>query len=310
MAPRFTFRQLSYFVAVGEAGSIAEAAKALNVSSPSISAALSDLEATLGVALFLRRHAHALTLTPAGRQLLAEARRVLDAADAMSALAADIGSTVSGPLALGCLTTFAALILPDLRRGFEAAYPAVRIDQHELDHAEMMDRLTGGRLDLALSYDLSIPPGIAFTPLARLNPWVMLPATHPLATRPALGAEDIAGEDMVLLDLPFSTDYFLSLFERTGLRPNIVDRTRDMYVLRAMVANGRGYSLVNIRTQVQVAPDGKRLAFVPLSSGLRPLRLGLAAPDGGLMRAAARAFADHCSAEIAARGLPGCLPDP
>jgi DNA-binding transcriptional LysR family regulator len=307
---RFTLRQLEYFAAVGEAGSIAEAARRVHVSSPSISAAVAQLEAELGVPLFVRRHAHALALTHAGRLLLAQAQDTIAAAEGLAAIASDMGSAVSGPLSVGCLTTFAALILPELRRSFEATHPAVAITQYELDHADLMDRLLAGRIDLALSYDLSIPPGVSFEPLASLNPWVMLPAAHPFATRPALGAADIAPEAMVLLDLPYSNAYFLSLFERAGLQPRIVDRTRDMYVLRAMVANGRGYSLVNIRTSVDVAPDGKRLAFVPLSSGLRPLRLGLAAPEGGFRRAAAAAFRDHCRAEIARQGLPGCLPQP
>jgi DNA-binding transcriptional LysR family regulator len=307
---RFTLRQLEYFAAVGEVGSIAEAARQVHVSSPSISAAISQLEAELGVPLFVRRHAHALSLTPPGRQLLAEAKAILAAAAGMMALASDMGSAVSGPLAVGCLNTFASLILPELRRSFEAAHPAVRITQYELDHADLMDRLLSGRIDIALSYDLSIPAGIAFEPLVSLNPWVMLPAAHPLATRPALAAEDIAPEDMVLLDLPYSTNYFLSLFDRARLSPHIVERTRDMSVLRAMVANGLGYSLVNIRTVVQVAPDGKKLAFVPLSSGLRPLRLGLAAPEGGFRRAAMAAFRDHCRNAIAHAGLPGCLPLP
>ena len=56
MALRFTFRQLEYLVAVGEAGSIAAAAARINVSSPSISAAIAQLEAEFGVQIFIRHH--------------------------------------------------------------------------------------------------------------------------------------------------------------------------------------------------------------------------------------------------------------
>ena len=66
MQTRFTFRQLEYLVAVGEAGSVAAATEKVNVSSPSISAAISQLEAELGVQLFIRQHAHGLSLTPGG----------------------------------------------------------------------------------------------------------------------------------------------------------------------------------------------------------------------------------------------------
>ncbi len=78
MPLRFTLRQLEYFVAVGEAGSIAKAAEQVNVSPPSISASIAQLEAEFGVQLFVRKHSHALALTAGGRLFLKEAARLLD----------------------------------------------------------------------------------------------------------------------------------------------------------------------------------------------------------------------------------------
>ena len=68
MAIRFTLRQLEYFVAVGEAGSIAAASERINISPPSISAAVAQLEAEFGIELFVRQHAQGLSLTPGGRR--------------------------------------------------------------------------------------------------------------------------------------------------------------------------------------------------------------------------------------------------
>ena len=123
MPLRFTFRQLEYFTAVGEAGSIALAAENLNVSSPSISAAIGQLEEEFGLQLFVRKHARGLALTQAGRQLMVQAVNVLNQANALNRLAGDISGNAQGPLALGCLLTFAQLIVPQLRRDFEARYP-------------------------------------------------------------------------------------------------------------------------------------------------------------------------------------------
>ena len=81
MMIRVTLRQLSYFAAVADAGSLAGAAKALHVSQPSISAALAVLEDTLEVDLFLRHHAQGVSLTPTGRQLLTTARAILAGAE-------------------------------------------------------------------------------------------------------------------------------------------------------------------------------------------------------------------------------------
>jgi DNA-binding transcriptional LysR family regulator len=310
MALRFTLRQLEYFVAVAEAGSIAGAAGRVNVSAPSISAAIAQIEAEFGVQLFVRRHAQGLSPTPGGRAFLEQARAVLAAAEALNNLASDIAGRVRGPLAVGCLRTFAQLVLPELRKRFEAQYPEVRVRQYEFDHAAILERLRAAEIDVGLTYDLSLPSDIAFEPLAELPPLVMLPAAHPLAGWPVLGPEDLVEEPMVLLDLPFSSDYFLSVFGKAGLRPRIVERTGDISVLRSMVANGFGYSLVNARTHSDLAPDGKRLAFVPLGGGLRPMVMGLATAKAAHRSGVVRAFAEHCRAMIRAEGVPGMRQQP
>ena len=73
----FTLRQLEYFVAIAEQGSLTAAAASRNVSQPSISVAISDLEAMLGRVLFRRQAGRTLTITPAGRRLLLQARTAL-----------------------------------------------------------------------------------------------------------------------------------------------------------------------------------------------------------------------------------------
>lgn len=102
---RFTLRQLEYFVAVGESGSIAVASEKVNVSSPSISAAISQLEDEFGLPLFARQHAKGLSLTLAGRQMMEKAKRVLSEAESMVDLAGDISGKIQGPLAVGCMLT-------------------------------------------------------------------------------------------------------------------------------------------------------------------------------------------------------------
>ena len=107
MPIRFTFRQLEYMVAVGDAGTIALASQRINVSSPSISAAISQLEEEFGIQLFVRHHAQGLTLTPGGRRIFDEARRILESAGALNDLAGDISQTARGPISVGTIITVA-----------------------------------------------------------------------------------------------------------------------------------------------------------------------------------------------------------
>ena len=69
---KFTLRQLAYFIAAAETGSITQASKRASISQPAISTAISHIERELEVQLFLRHHAQGLSLTPAGRALLRE----------------------------------------------------------------------------------------------------------------------------------------------------------------------------------------------------------------------------------------------
>ena len=304
MPLRVTLRQLEYLIAVAECGSVALAAERCHVSSPSVSAAVAQVEEEFGLQLFIRRHAQGLSLTEGGRQFVEAAREVITAATRLTDTAAELTGEVRGPLAVSCLLTFAQVMLPRLRRGFAARFPAVEFRQSESDQAALFDGLRGARLDAALSYDMEIPADLTFHPLLTLEPYALLPLDHPLAGGPSVSLAALAPHPMVLLDLPFSAGYFLSLFTDNGLRPRIAERTRDIGVMRAMVANGFGYSIANIRFGSDRAPDGSQMVHVPLEPPFRPMRMGLILPAGPQRRAVA-AFLDHCRQTVTADLLPG-----
>jgi len=302
---RYTLRQLEYFVAVGQTGSIARAADKVNVSSPSISAAITQLEQEFGLPLFVRQHAQGLSLTLAGRQMMEQARVVLREADALTDLAGNIAGTVRGPLAIGCLLSFAQLVLPELRRGFETAFPDVRVRQIELNQAEIFSTLRRAEVDVALTYDLDLPRDLRFVPITELPPYVIVAETHPLAHLSSVTVEALAGHPMVLLDLPFSSEYFLSFFDRIGVRPHIAERTRDMAVMRSLVANGFGYSIANVQPLIAQSPDGKPLKFIPITGEVRPMRMGLLMSSDADRANVVRAFVEYCHGLKADGELPG-----
>jgi DNA-binding transcriptional LysR family regulator len=84
---RYTLRQLEYFIAAGETGSITIASERIHISPPSISTAIAHLERELGIQLFIRHHAQGLSLTPAGRDLLREAKSLIAQAEGLYTLA-------------------------------------------------------------------------------------------------------------------------------------------------------------------------------------------------------------------------------
>jgi DNA-binding transcriptional LysR family regulator len=302
---RYTLRQLEYFVAVGETGSIARASERVNVSSPSISAAITQLEQEFGLPLFVLQHAQGLSLTQGGRQMLEQARVVLRESAVMMDIAGDISGSVRGPISLGCLVSFAQMVLPALRVGFEARYPEVRPRQHELNQVEIFSALRRSEIDLALTYDLDVPADLRFVPLTELPPFVIVGEGHPLSDHDMIGVEDLKNHPMVLLDLPLSSDYFLSFFAGTGTKPQIAERTRDMAVMRSLVANGFGYSIANVRPLNDRSPDGKPLRFIPMTGPVRSMKMGLLMAQDADRSNAVRAFLEHAREMVDQQSLPG-----
>jgi DNA-binding transcriptional LysR family regulator len=301
-------RQLEYFVTTCETGSITEAALTIPVAQSSVSAAIAQLEKALGVQLLIRHHAQGVSPTPEGRRFAERARALLQEAGDLERFASELTDELSGVLDLGCLVTLAPLITPRLARDFKAANPGVHVRLSAWGQQEIFDRLREGGLNVALTYDLDLERDIAFEPLAALPPYAVFPADHPLAAGKSVDLKDLAGLPLVLLDLPHSREYFYSLFGAASLRPTIAQRSRSPEVIRTLVANGFGYTIVNARPVIDVALDGTALRSVRIAGDPRAMLLGLAVLASSSSTRLVEAFADHCRAAIGAGDFPGLPP--
>ena len=302
---RFTLRQLEYFIAAGETGSITLASEQVHISQPSISAAISHLEQEFGVQLFIRHHAQGLSLTPTGRSMLFEAKKVVAQVEGLYTCASEAYGQIRGTLSFGCMVTLAPMLAPELAHAFTQAFPATRVRHVEGNSEEMLEGLRRSEIDIALMYDLQLPDDIAFHPLAQLPPHVLLSDSHPFARHSALTLKELEAEPLILLDLPLSREYFLSLFIKEGLSPNIATRSAHQEVIRTMVANGHGYTLFNVRPRSDVALDGRKLVRVRLAGEHRPMTIGSAALKALDQTQLVRAFATHCQSFISDSYIPG-----
>ena len=300
---QYTLKQLRYFAAAAEQSSVTAAARAIRVSQPSISEAIAHLEEAFDLQLFIRHHAQGLSLTPAGQRLLLEARSLLAHADDLTQHVSGLADKLAGDLEVGCFITFAPMLMPALLGAFAARFPDIRVRLHE-DHTEALAAgLRGGHFDLALTYDLNLGADIAFEPLAEVPFHAVLPARHRLARRPTVSLKELAEEPLVLLGYPQSRDYFLSIFYGLGLRPRVAHQTPSFEMVRGLVANGHGYSVMHSRPVSEQALDGRRVVYRPVAEKIRPTRLGIARRRDLRARRMATAFADFCK-EFLISGSP------
>lgn len=304
---RFTLRQLEYFIAAGETGSITHASERINISQPSISTAISQLEQELDTQLFIRHHAQGLSLTPAGRIMLMEAKRLVEQAESLYASASEASEEVRGQLNVGCLTTLAPMVLPELSISFMSAFPKATIRPHA-DHQEMLlSGLHRAMIDVAITYDLQIPGDVEFTPLVDLPIHAIVGDSHPLARHSAVTLSELAELPLILLDLPLSAEYFMALFMKEGLSPNIAFRFSQPDIIRTMVANGYGYSLANVTPRSDTALDGRKVVRVRLSGEHRPMTMGLATLKQLKKSRLLAAFASHAKSFISDAYIPGMV---
>ncbi len=303
---RFTLKQLSYFVAAGEANSITLASERVHISQPSISSAISQLEAEFEVQLFYRHHAQGLSLTPAGQRLLVAARDLLHQAESLHDLAEEITTSVGGPLRVGAFRTFAPLILPELCVSFSEMHPKVSLEMVEDDESELVSKVRKAELDIALTYQQE-GIDLDFEQLALLPTYVLLPAGHGLAKSGSLSLKDLAGQPFVLLDLPVSRDYFMSLFHKAGLPVNIIARSAQPETVRSYVASGLGFSLLTARPKSLTALNGRNLAYLYLDDDFPPMKLGMVTARNIRKTRAVEAFEEHCRKSISTRSIPGMM---
>jgi DNA-binding transcriptional LysR family regulator len=286
----FTLTQLRYFAAAAELGSMTAASRQLMVSQSAISTAVAQLEKELGVQLLLRHHARGLTLTAAGEEFYRELRSYLVHTSELAEIARSAGQALVGDLSIGCFTTLGPFELPRMLAACEEDHPGIRISVVEDEHAALKQALHSGRCELALMYGYDLGGDIDHVRVGVAAPYVLVGKRHRLARRKKVALRDLADEPMVLLDLPYSGLYLQRLVESAGFHPDVRHRTSGFETVRAMVANGQGWSVLNQRPASNTTYDGKEVVTLEITDRLEPLEIVLASMKGIRLSARAQAF--------------------
>lgn len=157
-------KQLRYFLAIVDAGSISKAAEVLFVAQPSLSYQIASLEGDLGVPLLLRSPLGVVP-TEAGKSLYRRAQQVLRQMDQIRQDVREKSRSVSGNVAIGFPTTIASVLAPPLFRRVRSLYPGIHLQFFESMSGYITELLANGRLDLALLFRDSPTRGISLHPL-------------------------------------------------------------------------------------------------------------------------------------------------
>jgi DNA-binding transcriptional LysR family regulator len=242
--------------------------------------------------------------------LLRETKQLVKQAEGLYATVADISHQLRGEISVGWFSTLAPIVMPELVQSFLKNNPEVQVRSQDGHQQGLLKRLRAAEIEVAITYDLQISDDISFLPLATLPPYAMFGASHPLARERTVKLSQLEAQPMVLLDLPMSREYFLALFMREKMEPNIVWRSKKSDVVRTMVANGFGYSLGNVRPRANNALDGRRIYRVPIAGNPPPMRIGLATLNQLKKTRLVEAFVKHVQDLVSESYIPGMASPP
>ncbi|MCQ3813857.1 MAG: LysR family transcriptional regulator [Acidimicrobiia bacterium] len=294
-----TLRELENFVSVAKHASLTLGAEAVGITQPAASASLKNLEDTLRTNLLVRRRGHGVSLTPEGELLLAEAQSLLDRASDLTAVMHDAVSLRAGRVLLGSLISAAPIVMPSAVRSFVTKNPQIEVEIRTGSQDELLNWLRTGAIHAAVTYDIELGRDVRFFKIIDAVPHLLLPASHPLAGAEEATLEEVADDNYILLDLPLSREYFTSFFLAAGVPYQPTRRHADLSLVRSLVGNDFGYSLVNLLPATDVAQDGSRVAYVRLRTPVPPRALGLVERVEGSHPRAVEAFLNHARSSLA-----------
>jgi LysR family hydrogen peroxide-inducible transcriptional activator len=237
-------KDLRYLVAVADQRHFGRAAARCFVSQPTLSAQLKKLEQALGVQL-IERAPNNVSLTPAGEETVARARRILEASDEVVTLARSQRDPLGGRLRVALLPTIGPYLLPRVAPLLRKSLPRLELRLYEYQTAPMLEKLHAGELDLGI---LALPvelAGLESRELYREAFLLALPQRHPLAAHDSVRVADLKGETLLLLeDGHCLRDQALEVCSRAGVREQQDFRATSLETLRQMVATGAGVTLL------------------------------------------------------------------
>jgi LysR family hydrogen peroxide-inducible transcriptional activator len=237
-------KDLRYLVAVADERHFGRAAEKSFVSQPTLSAQLKKLEDYLGVQL-IERQPKRVTLTEAGEQIVARARRILEASDEVVTLARSHRDPLAGRLRVAFLPTIGPYLLPHVAPIIRKQVPRLDLLLFEHQTAPMLQKLHAGEIDLGI---LALPVELDGLESRELydEPFnVAMPENHRLAKKSSIKAEDLKDETLLLLeDGHCLRDQALEVCSRVNVHEKQNFRATSLETLRQMVATGAGVTLL------------------------------------------------------------------
>ncbi|MCC5999680.1 MAG: LysR family transcriptional regulator [Pararhodobacter sp.] len=277
-----SLRQIRYFIATAEFGQVSLAAVELSISQSAITAAIKELEGTLGVPLF-SRNARGMILTEAGRLFLAHSYEIMAKVDEATRLDV-LPSVVEGTLNVAATYTVMGYFLPFHIGRMQRLFPNLALNLFELGREDIEKGILSGRFDIGVLLTSNVTnPSIATETLLRSERRLWVAAEHPLLSRTSVSLRDIAHEPYIMLTVDEAEDSALKYWQPVPERPQVRLRTSSVEAVRSLVGNGQGVTILSDMVHRPWSLEGRRIYTITPSDPVSSMNVGLALPADGVV---------------------------
>lgn len=269
----YNLRHLKYFIATAELGQVSRAAVELSVSQSAVTAAIRELEQTLGAALFVRSSL-GMTLTEVGRGFLASGYEII--AKVEESLRTEQPLDLKGELQVAASYTVIGYFLPVHMQRLQRVLPSVNLSLREMSRTALEEALLGGQIDIGVALTSNVGnPDLASETLLSSPRRLWLPSRHPFLEREVIRLQDVAGEPYVMLTVDEAANTAMRYWSHTAHRPDVILRTSSVEAVRSMVANGLGVSILSDMVYRPWSLEGRRLEMREVVEAIPPMDVGL-----------------------------------
>jgi DNA-binding transcriptional LysR family regulator len=272
-------RLLRYFLAVADELNFTRAADRLGIAQPALSAQIRQLEAQLGVRL-LERTTRSVRLTDAGRAVRDRGPAALAALEEVWEAARRAGRGEAGRLRIAYSPSAGYDTAPRLVDALRERYPGIEVAAEVLPTPEIVRAVLDGRVDVGVARTPVPADGVRLRTVRVERQGVLVPADHPLASRPEVDLAAVAEHPVLMHPRaanPAHHDLLLDLFRRAGLEPRLVERPIAFDPTQRPIREGGAIGLVGASS---VAGIAEGLRWVPLADPAPRLDVQLVLRDG------------------------------
>ncbi|MCC2638127.1 MAG: LysR family transcriptional regulator [Moraxellaceae bacterium] len=244
---RITLKQLEVFIAVAQSGNVTRASEGLSITQSATSMALADFENQLGRKLF-DRIGKRLQLNDAGRLLLPKALDAIARVADIEHMAASDNAMI-GPLRIGASLTIGNYMMPGLIGSFMKTHPGAQLTLDVNNTRHVIESLRHFQVDLGFIEGFCHEPDIEVLPWGQDELVIFAAPGHPLALKPQLDEDDLAGADWILREPGSGTrEVFDNAVMGRIRRINLLLEFGHTEAIKQAVASGIGIGCASRRT--------------------------------------------------------------